>query len=130
ARITQRSPWERSDLPNRTRRPARFEFGVSVKRGMTVEDGAEATSADRIQRARLDKLARLEDAGVRGFPTSFTRSHKAQEISNHFEALDGQRACVAGRVGVFKILSKNLSFVFLQDDSGQIQLIFHPRDFD
>ena len=31
---------------------------------------------------------------------------------------------------MFKILSKNLAFVFLQDDSGQIQLILHPRDFD
>ena len=96
---------------------------------MVTESGAEA-GEDRIGRARLDKLARLEEAGVRGFPTSFARTHRAHEIVANFESLDGQRACVAGRVGVFKILSKNLSFVFLQDDSGQIQLLFHPRDFD
>jgi lysyl-tRNA synthetase, class II len=96
---------------------------------MLTENGAEA-GEDRIQRARLDKLARLEEAGLRGFPTSFSRTHRAHEIVANFESLDGQRACVAGRVGVFKILSKNLSFVFLQDDSGQIQLLFHPRDFD
>src|SRR6202035_2124832 len=96
---------------------------------MQTESGAEA-GEDRLQRARLDKLERLEETGVRGYPTSFARTHRAHEIVANFDALDGQRACVAGRVGVFKILSKNLSFVFLQDDSGQIQLLFHPRDFD
>lgn len=95
-------------------------------------DASEQTSdgADRIRQARLDKLARLESAGVRGYPTTFPRTHRGQEIHANFDTLAGQRACVAGRLGVFKILSKNLAFVFLQDDSGQIQLIFHPRDFD
>src|SRR5712692_11342597 len=86
--------------------------------------------ADRIRQARLDKLARLEDAGVRGYPTTFARTHRAQEIHASYETLEGQRVCVAGRLGVFKILSKNLAFDFLKDESGQIQLIFHPRDFD
>src|SRR5438552_16586164 len=86
--------------------------------------------ADRIRQARVDKLARLENAGVRAYPTTFARTHRAQEINAGFDRLEGQQACVAGRLGVFKILSKNLSFVFLQDDSGQIQLILHPRDFD
>ena len=79
--------------------------------------------ADRIVSARLDKLARFEEGGLRAFPTTFARTHRSQEIASNFDALAGQRACVAGRVGVFKILSKNLSFVFLQDEAGQIQLI-------
>src|SRR5712692_9792484 len=85
---------------------------------------------DRMRQARLEKLARLESAGVRGYPTTFQWTHRAQEIQSNYETIEGQRACVAGRLGVFKILSKNLAFVFLKDDSGQIQLIFHPRDFD
>jgi lysyl-tRNA synthetase class 2 len=85
---------------------------------------------DRIRQARLDKLARLEDAGVRAYPTGFLRTHRATELHANFEDLESKQVCVAGRLGVFKILSKNLAFVFLQDDSGQIQLIFHPRGFD
>src|SRR5205085_11474774 len=90
----------------------------------------DGDGADRIQRARLEKLERLEAAGQRGFPTTFARSHRAAEIVGDFEALQGKQVCVAGRIGVFKTLGKNLAFVFLQDGSGQIQLILHPRDLD
>ena len=99
----------------------------------TPQDTAPEQSGDgtdRIRQARLDKLARLENAGVRAYPTTFPRTHRAKEIQSSYETLAGQRACVAGRLGVFKILSKNLAFVFLKDESGQIQLIFHPRGFD
>src|SRR5947207_14003196 len=92
---------------------------------MSLEDGA-----DRIQRARLEKLERLEAAGLRGYPTTFARTHKAAEVQADFAALEGKEVCVAGRVGVFKTFGKNLAFVFLQDGSGQIQLILHPRDLD
>jgi lysyl-tRNA synthetase class 2 len=94
---------------------------------MATEGG---DGVDRIQRARLDKLERLEAAGVRAFPTTFERSHRAQEVHANFDALSGQRVCVAGRLGVSKILGKNLAFAFIADDSGQLQLIFHPRDLD
>lgn len=90
----------------------------------------ELDGGDRIRDARLAKLERLEAAGLRGFPTTSPRTHRAQEVHASFDALNGQRVCVAGRLGVFKVLSKNLSFAFLQDESGQIQLIFHPRDLD
>ena len=91
-------------------------------------DGAEAS--DRIRDARLAKLERVEAVGLRAFPTKVERSHKAQEVHANFDALNGQRVCVSGRLGVFKVLSKNLAFAFVQDDSGQLQLILHPRDFD
>ena len=97
---------------------------------MADQTAAGVEGADRIAAARLAKLERLEAAGGRGFPTTFPRSHRALEVHANFDALNGQRVCVAGRLGVFKVLSKNLAFAFLQDDSGQIQLIFHPRDFD
>jgi lysyl-tRNA synthetase class 2 len=92
------------------------------------EQGADG--ADRILSARLDKLVRLEDAGVRSYPTSFPSTHRASEVRAGFEKLQGQQVCVRGRLGVFKSLGKNLAFDFLQDESGEIQLIFHPRDFD
>jgi lysyl-tRNA synthetase class 2 len=86
--------------------------------------------ADRIRQARLDKLARLEDAGVRGYPTTFPRTHRAGEIHANFDTLEGQRACVSGRLDVFRKLSGNLVFVDLRDESGKIQLMLHPRSMD
>jgi lysyl-tRNA synthetase class 2 len=90
---------------------------------MTAPNG----EPDRIAAARLEKLGRLESVGVRGYPTTFARSHLAAEIQARFANLEGQKVCVAGRIGVFKTLGKNLAFVFVHDQSGQIQLILHPR---
>ncbi len=83
---------------------------------------------DRIRRARSQKLERLESAGVPGYPTRFERSHAAREVVSQFEQLQGQRVCVAGRLGVFKTFGEKLAFVFVQDASGQVQLVLHPRD--
>jgi len=90
----------------------------------------DVESVDRITVARLGKLARLEAAGVRAFPTTFARSHRAQEIHADFDALSGQRVCVAGRLDVFRKLSSNLVFVDIKDESGRIQLMLHPRGMD
>ncbi len=88
----------------------------------------EADGTDRIQRARLAKLASLEQAGVRAFPTQTERTHLAEEVKANFETLNGQRACVAGRLDVFRKLSGNLVFVHVKDESGHIQLMLHPRE--
>ncbi|MBV9596440.1 MAG: lysine--tRNA ligase [Chloroflexi bacterium] len=89
-------------------------------------DGAE--QPDRIRAARQGKLDRLEAAGLRGYPTTFERSHLTQEVAAKFEELHGQPVCVAGRLDVFRKLSGNLVFVDIQDDSGRVQLMLHPRD--
>ena len=88
----------------------------------------ELDGGDRIREARLAKLERLEASGVRAFPTTFERSHRAQEVHARFEALDGQPVCVAGRLDVFRKVGGNLVFVHLKDESGRIQLLLHPRD--
>jgi lysyl-tRNA synthetase class 2 len=85
---------------------------------------------DRIQKARLAKLEQLEAAGQRAFPTTFERSHRAQQVHADFDSLQGQQVCVAGRLDVFRKLSGNLVFVDLKDESGRIQLMLHPRDMD
>jgi len=83
--------------------------------------------ADRLRQARLDKLVRLEDAGIRPYPTTAERTHRAAEIQANFETLQGQHVCVVGRLNVFRKLSGNLVFVDLTDESGKIQLMLHPR---
>jgi lysyl-tRNA synthetase, class II len=90
-------------------------------------NGATEQGADRIRQARLDKLARLEGAGVRGYPTTFTRTHPAGNVHAAFDTLEGQQVCVAGRIDVFRKLSGNLVFVDLTDESGKLQLMLHPR---
>ncbi len=90
---------------------------------MTTVDG----ELDRIAAARLDKLRRLEAAGQRGFPTTFPRTHMAADIQARFDELEGQRVCVAGRYGVVRAFGK-IAFVPIQDGSGQIQLLLHPRE--
>jgi lysyl-tRNA synthetase class 2 len=90
----------------------------------------ELDGLDRIQKARLAKLERLEAAGQRAFPTTFERTHRAQQVHAEFDSLQGQQVCVAGRLDVFRKLSGNLVFVDLKDESGRIQLMLHPRDMD
>jgi lysyl-tRNA synthetase class 2 len=91
---------------------------------------ADADGIDRIARARLEKLARLDAGGILPYPTTFARSHRAAEVHAAFDALDGTHVCVSGRLDVFRKLSGNLVFVDLKDDSGKIQLMLHPRDMD
>src|ERR1051326_82717 len=90
----------------------------------------EVEGVDRVHRARLGNLELLEDAGVRVYPTTVARTHKAQEVHANFDTLSGQEVCVAGRLDVCRKLSGNLVFVDLKDDSGRIQLMLHPRDMD
>jgi lysyl-tRNA synthetase, class II len=77
--------------------------------------------------ARLNKLATLEAAGVRAYPTTAERSHTARQVVDEFPALEGRRVCVVGRLGVFRRFGQ-LAFVPLQDGSGQIQLMLRPRE--
>src|SRR5690349_23421367 len=90
----------------------------------------EVDGLDRIQKARLGKLERVEQAGIRGYPTASKRTHKAQQVHAEFETLNGQTVSVVGRLDVFRKLSGNLVFVDLKDESGRIQLMLHPRDMD
>ncbi len=83
--------------------------------------------SDHIRGARLDKLGRLEAAGVRGYPTTARRTHTAREVVHQFEQLDGQQVCVVGRLEVARTLGRNLTFVFLDDGSGRLQLVVHPQ---
>jgi lysyl-tRNA synthetase class 2 len=84
-------------------------------------------ASDHIRGARLEKLGRLEAAGVRGYPTTARRTHTAHDVVRHFEQLDGHQVCVVGRLEVARTLGRNLTFVFLDDGSGRIQLVIHAQ---
>jgi lysyl-tRNA synthetase class 2 len=75
-------------------------------------------------RQRREKLARLRERGQDPFRvTRFDRSHLAEQIQREFEALEGARVRVAGRLMARRRHGK-ATFADLADGSGQIQLLF------
>src|SRR5690606_9985066 len=73
-------------------------------------------------RIRRDKLEALRKRGLDPFGTSFSRTHLAGEVHEHFAALEGTSARLAGRILAFRSHGK-ASFADLHDRSGRIQLL-------
>lgn len=76
---------------------------------------------------RLRKLAQLKELGVDPYPADSNRTHKANEIINQFEQLEGHMVTVAGRIMGLRKFGK-LAFIVLRDHSGQVQLFLHAPD--
>jgi len=70
---------------------------------------------------RLRKLKVLRDLGINPYPAESQRTHRASDISNHFNDLDGHVVTVAGRIVGIRKFGK-IAFIVLRDFSGQIQL--------
>ena len=70
---------------------------------------------------RLRKLEELKKLGVDPYPATSSRTHQTKEVTDGFEALEGQSVTVAGRiVGIRKF--GQLAFIVLHDQSGSLQL--------
>ncbi|WP_028306509.1 lysine--tRNA ligase [Desulfitibacter alkalitolerans] len=70
---------------------------------------------------RREKLNEFRQLGIDPFGSKFEVTHKAQEIAENFEALDGQPVKIAGRIMAKRVQGK-ASFGHIQDLSGQIQI--------
>lgn len=71
---------------------------------------------------RRDKLAALQQAGKDPYRiTSYPRDHYAQQIRDHFEQLEGQQVCIAGRMMSRRVMGK-ASFADVADKTGRIQV--------
>ena len=80
-----------------------------------------------ILRIRREKLANLQAAGRDPYQeTKYVVTHHAQEIKDHFDALENQEVSIAGRLMSKRGMGK-VSFCDLQDKSGRIQL-YAKRD--
>ena len=72
--------------------------------------------------ARLAKLQALQQQGNDPFAqTSYERTHSAGELTEDFEALEGQTVAVAGRLMALRGHGK-ASFADLRDEAGHVQL--------
>ena len=72
-------------------------------------------------------LEELREAGVDPYPRRFDRTHRSDEITAGFEALEGQEVRVAGRLGAIRGHGK-ASFADLVDAGGKIQLYVRRDD--
>lgn len=88
-------------------------------------EGHEASLSDQIE-VRRAKLARLVAEGQNPFEQRFSPTHRAEAVLADFEALEGSRLSVAGRLRSMRLHGK-VTFAHLQDASGRIQL-FARRD--
>ena len=84
--------------------------------------GQQTEDINEVRRVRREKLAALVEAGRDPFEiTKYDRTHFASQIVDGFDALEGQRVSVAGRMMSRRVMGK-ASFAHIQDKTGQIQV--------
>ncbi|TGE34106.1 lysine--tRNA ligase [Desulfosporosinus sp. Sb-LF] len=71
-------------------------------------------------RIRLEKLDLIRQADIEPYADRYTRTHKALDILEHFEELEGQDVSIAGRI-MSKRDQGKVIFMHVQDFSGRIQ---------
>lgn len=76
---------------------------------------------NQLLKVRREKLAALQEAGKDPFQiTKFDVTHHSQEVKDNFDALEGTRVTIAGRM-MFKRIMGKASFCNIQDLKGDIQ---------
>jgi len=90
---------------------------------------AETQNQDinQLLKVRREKLSALQEAGKDPFQiTKYDVTHHSQEIRDGFDALEGKKVSVAGRVMSKRVMGK-ASFCNVQDLQGDIQ-VYVARD--
>lgn len=78
-------------------------------------------------RVRLDKLDLLRQSGIEPYADRYERTHKALNIIDEFEQLQGMEVRVAGRM-MSKRDQGKVIFTHIQDFSGRIQIYIKKDD--
>ncbi len=87
-----------------------------------------AEDINEVMKVRRDKLSELVASGENPFEiTKFERDTKAADITENFEAMEGRRVTLAGRLMSKRGMGK-VSFCDLRDLSGKIQLYAKKDD--
>ena len=90
--------------------------------------GQETGNVNELLQIRRDKLTELQQAGKNPFViTKYGVTHHSAEIKDHYDKLEGQEVCIAGRMMSNRIMGK-ASFCHIQDLQGTIQC-YVARDF-
>ena len=95
-----------------------------------AEQNHQQQDLREILQIRRDKLKALQDAGINPFEiTRYDVTHHAQEVKDHFDALEGQTVSLGGRLMSKRGMGK-VSFCDLQDKSGRIQIYARKDEMD
>ena len=87
----------------------------------------EYKSLQQIIDFRMEKLNKLREADVNPYPHKYEPTHKSQYILNHYDELEGQTVCVAGRIMALRKMGK-ASFAHVMDSTGRIQIFIRRND--
>ena len=95
-----------------------------------AEQNHQQQDLREILQIRRDKLKALQDAGMNPFEiTRYDVTHHAQEVKDHFDALEGQTVSLGGRLMSKRGMGK-VFFCDLQDKSGRIQIYARKDEMD
>lgn len=86
-----------------------------------VKNNAPQTEMSEQMQVRIDKMHKIEEAGLRPFGHKFDWTHHAQDIADQFEELNEKEVKLAGRVMAIRGHGKTC-FMDMRDISGRIQL--------
>ncbi len=78
---------------------------------------------------RLEKLSRLEEAGIDAYPAKSLRDSSVQEFVDNFKEIEKKKKTVtlAGRIRSLRSHG-NLAFLNLEDESGNIQVVVSKKE--
>jgi lysyl-tRNA synthetase class 2 len=87
-----------------------------------------------MRQQRLDKLETLRQLGFQAFPAQSHRTHTNQQVTEHFDDLEGQEVSLTGRLMTLRDHG-HLVFADLADQSGTLQLyikddFLNPRNVE
>ena len=91
------------------------------------------SNEQREQRRR--NLASLVERGFEAYPYTFTATHRAADLQEHFkdaqagDEFPDKRVSIAGRVMLLRMMGK-VTFATLQDASGQVQAYFQKDQLE
>lgn len=90
------------------------------------EERDEAGLVETIRRQRLEKIARLREAGIEPYPAGPVDKTAAADA---LKLPDGTAVTVAGRIMLFRVMG-NIAFARLHDESGDIQIVLSKKEID
>lgn len=70
---------------------------------------------------RLHKLAEIKKLGIDPYPAKSYRNTKINQITDHFNEMDGKEVCVVGRIVNIRSFGK-IAFIKIRDYFGEIQI--------
>ena len=70
---------------------------------------------------RLHKLAEIKKLGIDPYPAKSYRNTKINQITDHFDEMDGKEVCVVGRIVNIRSFGK-IAFIKIRDYFGEIQI--------